>query len=178
MTMDWMLILAASFLLLHTQMTQLWHHLQLVLTSSQTLGTAAAHAEFAKFEKAPATVSALVSYFLMVFLIALVYFWALQAAGGATLGKRVLGLRVVSAADKSPAGIRATGIRTILFLIGPAIFTFSPSVGFLGAGFVSLVGAALWFADSVVAASDPQKRSLHDRAAGTLVVRKDRAKPS
>jgi uncharacterized RDD family membrane protein YckC len=177
MTMDWLLILAASFLLLHEQMTQLLHRFQSVLTAAQTFGTGAEQTALTNFEKDPATVSALVSYFLLAFLMALVYFWALEATSGATLGKRVLGLRVVRA-DQSPAGIWAAGVRTIVFLLGPAIFTFSPGIGVVGAALISLVGAALWFADSLILATDPQKRSLHDKLAGTLVIRKAPARPS
>jgi len=172
MTMDWFLILAASFVLLHEQMTQLVQRFQAAMVAAQTLGPGAEQTAVANFEKDPATVSALVSYFLMVFAMALVYFWALHATGGATLGKRALGLRVVRAADQAPAGIWACGLRTILFLLGPAMFTFSPGIGALGATVVSLLGAALWFADSVILATDPQKRSLHDKLAGTIVVRK------
>ena len=36
---------------------------------------------------------------------------------------------------------------------------------------------ALWFADSLVLATDPQKRSLHDRLAGTIV-RQEGARPA
>ncbi len=110
----------------------------------------------------------------MVFLMALAYFWALEARGGATLGKRVLGLRVVNLPEQTAAGIWSTGVRTILFLTGPAIFAFA---GAWGLSIISLLGGALWFADSLVLATDPQKRSLHDRLAGTIVVRKVPARP-
>jgi uncharacterized RDD family membrane protein YckC len=172
MTMDWLLILGASFLLLHEQMTQLIDRFQAAMLAAQALGPDAQATALSNFEKDPATVRALISYFLMAFLMALVYFCALQANGGATLGKRVLGLRVVRA-DRSPAGLWASGVRTILFLIGPAILTFSSSIGYVSlAAVLSLLGAALWIADSLVLATDPQRRSLHDKLAGTIVVRK------
>jgi uncharacterized RDD family membrane protein YckC len=174
MTMDWLLILVASFLLLHEQMAHLVDRLQAVMTSAQALGPTAEQNAFVTFEQNPATISALVSYFLMVFLIAVVYFWALEARGGATLGKRVLGLRVVNLPEQTPAGIWSAGVRTILFLTGPAVFAFA---GAWGLSIISLLGAALWFADSLVLATDPQKRSLHDRLAGTIVVRKAPARP-
>jgi uncharacterized RDD family membrane protein YckC len=169
MTMDWLLILVASFLLLHEQMAQLVDRLQAVMTTTQALGPTAEQNAFVNFEQSPATISTLVSYFLMVFLMALAYFWALEARGGATLGKRMLGLRVVNLPERTPAGIWSTGVRTILFLAGPAIFAFA---GAWGLSIISLLGGALWFADSLVLATDPQKRSLHDRLAGTIVVRK------
>ena len=174
MTMDWLLILVASFLLLHEQMAQLVDRLQAVMTTAQALGPTAEQNAFVRFEQSPATISALVSYFLMVFLMALAYFWALEARGGATLGKRVLGLRVVNLPEQTAAGIWSTGVRTILFLTGPAIFAFA---GAWGLSIISLLGGALWFADSLVLATDPQKRSLHDRLAGTIVVRKVPARP-
>lgn len=174
MTMDWLLILVASFLLLHEQMAQLVDRLQAVMTTAQALGPTAEQNAFLNFEQNPATISTLVSYFLMVFLMALAYFWALEARGGATLGKRVLGLRVVNLPEQTPAGIWSTGVRTILFLTGPAIFAFA---GAWGLSIISLLGGALWFADSLVLATDPQKRSLHDRLAGTIVVRKAPARP-
>jgi uncharacterized RDD family membrane protein YckC len=172
MTMDWLLILGASFLLLHEQMTQLIHRAQSVLLTAQTLSPDAKQTAWANFANDRANQSALLSYFVMAFLMALAYFWALQASGGATLGKRLFGLRVVRASDQSPAGIWVSGVRTVLFLIGPAIFTFSPGAGFLGATFITVLGAAMWFADSLVLATDPQKRALHDKLAGTIVVRK------
>jgi uncharacterized RDD family membrane protein YckC len=174
MTMDWLLIMVASFLLLREQMAQLVDRLQAQMTAAQAIGPTAEQNALLHFEKSPATISALTSYFLMVFLIALVYFWALEARGGATLGKRVLGLRVVNLPGQTPAGVWSAGVRTILFLGGPAIFTFANAWGL---PIVSLLGGALWFADSVVLATDPQKRSLHDRLAGTTVVRKVRARP-
>jgi uncharacterized RDD family membrane protein YckC len=175
MTLDWLLILVASFLLLHEQMAQLVDRLQAQMTAAQAFGPTAEQNALLNFEKNPATISALVSYFLLVFLIALAYFWALEARGGATLGKRLLGLRVVNLPGQTPAGVWSAGVRTILFLAGPAIFAFA---GAWGISLVSLLGGALWFADSVVLATDPQKRSLHDRLAGTTVVRKVRSGPS
>jgi len=115
-----------------------------------------------------------------VFGLALVYYWALHVVGGATLGKRVLGLRVVTAKDRSAVGVRAAGIRTVVYLVGPAAFLFAPKIGFVGSAAISALGGMLWIADSLVALPDAQRRSLHDRAAGTVVVRKaslDRRKP-
>jgi len=178
MSIDWLLILVASFALLHEQMTQLVRHFQAVMSAAQAFGPSAEQTAVLNFEKVPANISALVSFFLMAFLLALAYFWSLEALGGATLGKRLLGLRVVRAADQSKAGIWATGMRTILFLLGPAIFTFAPTSSSAGITIISLLGAALWLADSIVLATDSQKRSLHDKAAGTLVVRKAPPRPA
>ena len=174
MTMDWLLILVASFLLLHEQMAQLVDRLQAVMTTAQALGPTAEQNAFLNFEQNPATISTLVSYFLMVFLMALAYFWALEARGGATLGKRVLGLRVVNLPEQTPVG----------HLVDRSAHDLVPDrAGDLrlrrrrGLSIISLLGGALWFADSLVLATDPQKRSLHDRLAGTIVVRKAPARP-
>jgi uncharacterized RDD family membrane protein YckC len=170
MTIDWMLILIVSFALLHEQMIQFWHRLESTVNAMQGLSQSAEQATFSNFEHSAATASAKFSYFLMAFLLALVYFWTAEALGGATLGKRLLGLRVVRAADLSPAGVVPAGIRTVLFLAGPAVFTFVPD-GFQAAGLIVIVGALIWLADGLVLATDARRQSLHDRAAGTLVVR-------
>jgi uncharacterized RDD family membrane protein YckC len=173
MTMDWLVILAASFLLLHEQMAQLLHRFQHLVGTAQTLGPDAQATALTNFVRDPATISAEISYWLLAVLMALAYFWALQANGGATLGKRLLGLRVVRAADRSPAGAWVSGVRTILFLIGPSLVVFSAPRNYVPlVAAVGVLGAVLWIADSLVAATDPQKRALHDRLAGTIVVRK------
>ena len=83
------------------------------------------------------------------FLIAATYEIALTATRGGTLGKHALGLRVVSA-DGQPFGwSRAVGRYFAQAITG---FTF-------GVGYI-------------IAAFDPQKRTLHDHICGTRVVRK------
>jgi uncharacterized RDD family membrane protein YckC len=171
-TVDWMLLLGVSFLILHTQVLRFWTQLQAVLTKAESLSPAAGQALYTNFAHSQTAVSAIVDYFLVVFGIALAYFWTLHVAGGATVGKRVLGLRVVTLADRSGVGVRAAGIRTVVFLLGPAIFTFAPKVAFLGAGILSTLGGIFWLADGLRLVTDPQRRSLHDRLAGTVVVRK------
>jgi uncharacterized RDD family membrane protein YckC len=171
MTIDWMLILIASFALLHEQMLQFWRRLEAAVTAMQGLSQSAEQATFSNFEHSAATASAKFSYFLMAFLLALVYFWTTETLGGATLGKRLLGLRVVRAGDLAPAGLVPSGIRTVIFLAGPALFTFVQDAGFQASGLIVILGALAWLADGLVLATDPRKQSLHDRAAGTLVVR-------
>jgi uncharacterized RDD family membrane protein YckC len=173
MTMDWLLVLGASFLLLHEQMAQLLHRFQHLANTAHSLGPDAQATALTNFARDPATISAEISYWLLAILMAVAYFWALQASGGATLGKRLLGLRVVRAADQSPAGLWASGVRTILFLIGPSLVVFSAPHNYLPlVPAICVLGAALWIADSLVLATDPQKRALHDKLAGTIVVRK------
>jgi len=70
-------------------------------------------------------------------------------AGGQTLGKMALGIRVVAAADAEPVGLVRAGVRTLLW----ALLAIPVVLGFL---------TALFTAD---------RRGLHDRLAGTRVVR-------
>jgi uncharacterized RDD family membrane protein YckC len=172
MTLDWALILGASFLILHGPMLLFWHRLQTVLLSAQTEPPTAAQNAYRTFAQSPTTTSTLIHFSLLTFGIALPYFWALYAVGGATLGKRAVGLRVVKAADKSRPDVGTAGIRAGVFLIGPAIFALAPNVGFVSGGAIITLGAILWLADCLLLVTDFQRRSLHDRAADTLVVRK------
>lgn len=169
MTVDWMLILGASFLVLYSQMERLVQQVQAVSRADE-VSQAAGQAAVTHFLRDPSTASAYLSYSLVVYGLAIAYFWILQATGGATLGKLLVGLRVVSFMDRTRAGIRATGLRTMVFLVGPVAFTFATRLGPAG-GIISLAGAAFWIADCAVLLSDPERRALHDRVAGTLVVR-------
>jgi uncharacterized RDD family membrane protein YckC len=171
MTVDWMLILAVSYLVLYSQMERLVHQVQALVSSSQFLTESTQAAAWANFVQRPSTISTQLSYSLLVYGLAIACFWILQTATGATVGKLLVGLRVVGATDRTRAGIRAAGLRTLVFLAGPAIFTFAPLVAGQGGGYLALVGAGIWIADCVVLLSDPQRQSLHDRVAGTLVVR-------
>jgi uncharacterized RDD family membrane protein YckC len=171
MTVDWMLILAASFLVLYSQMERLVHQVQALVSSAEFLSQSTQAAAWANFAQRPSTISAQLDYSLLVYGLAVACFWILQATTGATVGKLLVGLRVVGAADRTRAGFRAAGLRTLVFLIGPAVFTFAPLAGGQGEGFIALIGAAFWIADCAVLISDPERRALHDRVAGTLVVR-------
>jgi uncharacterized RDD family membrane protein YckC len=74
--------------------------------------------------------------------------------------------------DRSGIDIRTAGIRAAVFLAGPALFLFTSSTGVAAGGLIALVGGILWLADCMVLITDAQRQSLHDRAAGTIVVRK------
>ncbi len=81
-------------------------------------------------------------------LISFLYFGVLQARWQGTLGKKWLGLKLVRA-DLSPVDVPCTVIRHLVSMISGLV---------LGLGY-------LW------AAFDSQKRTWHDRAAGTRVIR-------
>jgi uncharacterized RDD family membrane protein YckC len=75
------------------------------------------------------------------------YFWTSR---GATPGKSLLGLKVVTTEGKSPIGIKSAVLRLIGYMINGFIF----GIGFL-----------------LIALSE-DKRGLHDRIAETAVVRR------
>jgi uncharacterized RDD family membrane protein YckC len=174
MTMDWVLIMVAAFLAVLSPMLKLSHQLDAVVTNTQTSSQAAAQTAFNNVLRSPATTNTLVHFFLIAFAIALAYFWALPAVWGGTVGKYVLGLRVVEAADRSRVGVRAAGVRAVAFLVGPAILLLVPDVG--------LLGGLIWIADCSVMLFDPRMQCLHDRVANTAVIRKrwldQRARPT
>lgn len=171
MTLDWALILVAAFAILHTSLLRLLHQMQAIDALTQTGTQAAAQKALSNFLQSPTTTSTVLHFSLLTFGIALPYFWVLSLIGGATLGKRALGLRVVMS-DRSGIDIRTAGIRAAVFLAGPALFLFTSSTGVAAGGLIALVGGILWLADCMVLITDAQRQSLHDRAAGTIVVRK------
>jgi uncharacterized RDD family membrane protein YckC len=163
-TVDWILILTVAFLPLTAPMLRIWRQVQTVLISSQTLSHAEAKTAIDNVMRSPGTTRTLLTFWLLVFGIALAYYWLLHAAWGATLGKRVLGLRVVSAADRSKITARTAGLRAAAFLLGPAIFLLVPGV--------DVIGGLIWVADCAVLLVDSRMQCLHDRVVGTTVVRK------
>ena len=87
---------------------------------------------------------------VIVGVLTLVYFIAMEATQGATLGKMALGLRVVKTDGSSPIGWTASLVRNILRIIDGL--------------FAYLVGA-------IIIWTSPTKQRLGDKAAHTLVVR-------
>ncbi len=88
--------------------------------------------------------------------IAFCYDWLLHARWGQTLGKRVLGIMVVTSADRSKISGGAAGGRAAVYLLVPLV----PLLGIIFLLFDVL--RLLW---------DPSRQCLHDNAAGTVVVR-------
>lgn len=84
---------------------------------------------------------------LAVPLMVVAYFVALWAVFGQTVGKRVLGLRVVDAVG-APIGLGRAGLRMLGYML-------SALPAYLGFAWVLL---------------DPKRRGWHDLLAGTLVV--------
>jgi uncharacterized RDD family membrane protein YckC len=169
MTLDWALILVAAFAILHASVLRLLHQMQAIGNLTQTGNQTAAQNALNKLTQSPTTASTVLHFTLLTFGFALPYFWVLSLIGGATLGKRALGLRIVMA-DRSGIDIRAAGIRAAAFLAGPALF--ASSLGIAGDALIGWLGGVLWLADCLILVTDAGRRSLHDRAAGTIVVRK------
>ena len=79
----------------------------------------------------------------------LVYFGGLESAWGATVGKRIVGLRVVMTDGRTPTG-RAVLIRTLCRLVD---------------------GLLLYAVGAVLVWASPRRQRLGDRWGGTIIVR-------
>ncbi|RBQ21353.1 hypothetical protein DP939_01135 [Spongiactinospora rosea] len=84
------------------------------------------------------------------------YFWVQHAVWGRTLGKRLLGVRVVAASAGGRLGAGRAAIRALVF----PVLALVPEVGLW-----CLVVVGLWML------LDPEGRVLHDRWLGAAVVR-------
>jgi uncharacterized RDD family membrane protein YckC len=84
------------------------------------------------------------------------YDWLQHGLWGQTIGKRVMGTKVVTADTRAPISGQTAGTRAAVYALVPAV----PSVGALFA----LVNESwlLW---------DPRRQCLHDKAARTVVVK-------
>jgi uncharacterized RDD family membrane protein YckC len=162
---DWIIIVGVSVVAFWSPLVRVWNELQAITGSYQNLGSPAAQAAINNMARDPANQHALLYWLLGIFGIALAYYWVQHAAWGATVGKRMLGVRVVQAADQARIGVQTAGIRTVAFLVGPAAFLllFSP---------INVAAGLLWVADTGLALLDPRAQCLHDKVAGTLVMKK------
>jgi uncharacterized RDD family membrane protein YckC len=161
--LDWITIFIVSVLVFLSPLEQIWREWQAIATRYPNLYSPAAQAAIGSISRDPATQHTLLYWFLGMFGIALVYYWVQHAAWGATLGKRALGMRVVSA-DRSRIGVRVAGLRAAVFLAGPAVFLLLGSP-------INYLGGLLWLADTGWPLFDSRARSLHDKLAGTIVIR-------
>ncbi len=162
--LDWIVIFGIATVTFISPLLRIWRQLQAVATQYTNLNSPGAQAAVNGIARDPSNQRALLFWFLAMFGIALGYYWIQHAAWGATLGKRALGTRVVTAADRSAIGIRAAGIRTVSFLVGPVIFLLLVSP-------LNIPGGLLWAADTAMTLLDPRAQCLHDKLAGTIVIR-------
>ncbi|PDP85175.1 hypothetical protein CQJ94_24580 [Glycomyces fuscus] len=84
------------------------------------------------------------------------YDWLYLVAWGRTLGKMMVGIKVVSAADGGRLSQGQAMGRSAFFGFPQSL----PGVGHI-----------FTLAESMAALGDPRRRALHDRAAGTVVIR-------
>jgi uncharacterized RDD family membrane protein YckC len=162
--LDWIFIVAVSVLAFWSPLARVLREFQAITTNYQSVNSPAAQAAINSMARDPANQHALLYWFLGMFGIALAYYWIQHAAWGATIGKRALGVRVVQAADQSRISVRAAGIRTVTFLAGPAVFLLLASP-------INVAGGLLWAADTALPLLDPRAQCLHDKLAGTIVIR-------
>jgi uncharacterized RDD family membrane protein YckC len=178
-TIDWFIIFVASLIPFWSGLSRIEREMETFATHHQRLSSPAAQAAFNSIVRAPANERTVLYWLVGMFGIALVYYWVQYAAWGATVGKRALGVRVVGVTDRSRIGVRQAGIRTVAFLVGPALFVMSQAEVDAGGRAVSTglvtalyaLGAVLWAADGVLVLLDSRAQSLHDKLAGTIVVR-------
>ncbi len=163
-TLDWLIIILVSVIGFWSPLSRIWRELEAITTRYPDLTSPTAQAAINSVSRNPANQRTLVYWLLAMFGIALVYYWVQHAAWGATVGKRALGVRVVRAADRSGIGVRQAGIRAVAYLAGPAILMLLVTP-------INIVGGALWAADAGLSLLDSQAQSLHDKLAGTVVVR-------
>jgi uncharacterized RDD family membrane protein YckC len=89
-------------------------------------------------------------------LISVLYYWLLTGFWGTTVGKRLVGAWVVTADSWSKVSLGAAFVRAVVFDVIPAI----PIVGWF------------WFLlDNLWLLWDERRQCLHDKAAGTIVVK-------
>jgi uncharacterized RDD family membrane protein YckC len=121
---------------------------EMILGIPLLLGGLALMTSMTSFASGPSIplVSAGVSLYSLFCMLYYVYFWG---ARGATPGKSLLGLSVVTDAGETPIGYG----RALLRLVGYAVSSFLFGLGFL------------------LIAFSPDRRGLHDRIAGTRVER-------
>jgi uncharacterized RDD family membrane protein YckC len=165
--LDWIVIFGLSVLAFLSPLLRILHSYQAIALQNTDLNSPQAQAALNAIARNPANERALLFWFLAMFGIALVYYWAQQALWGATLGKRALGLRVVTAVDSSRIGVRAAGIRSVAFLVGPAACMLLPAP-------LNIPGGILWLADTGLSLLDSRAQCLHDKLAGTIVIRQRR----
>ena len=161
-TIDWIIIIVVSVLVFWSQVSVFYHEVQAIM--GRYASTPTGQAAIDSIARNPVIQHARLYWFLGMIGLALVYFWVQLAASGATIGQRVMGIRVVRASDRSRVGVLTAGIRTLAFLLGPALYLLLVSL-------FGVIGAVLWAADGGLTLLDGRAQALHDKVAGTVVVR-------
>jgi len=111
--------------------------------------------------------------YLLPFVAAVV--WSLDVWGGATVGKRFLGLRVV-VGDGGSVELATRLHRYAAQTVGAWGWTLALLAGSWILAGLATAGGAFALAGGLLALG-PSKRALHDRIAGTRVVRRRNGRP-
>jgi uncharacterized RDD family membrane protein YckC len=150
------LILAVLFAPLWIPPWRTFVHRLTVITNSYTSGTPAARNAIATAEAH--FFGAILTVGLLFYLVAFAYDWIQHAAWGQTIGKRALGTKVVKDDGNPSIGWGAAAGRAAVYALPRAV----PLVG----GLFGLINE-LWLT------WDPRSQCLHDKAAHTVVIKKD-----
>ncbi len=86
-------------------------------------------------------------------ILAILYYWLLTGYWGTTIGKRSLGLWVVTAGGGSPVGLPRSFLRALVFVLGGEVVPL------------------FFLADNGWLLGDLRRQALHDKVAASLVVR-------
>ena len=86
-------------------------------------------------------------------IVAVLYYWLLTGYWGTTIGKRSVGLWVVSADDRSRISLRRSAVRALVFVLGGEVLPL------------------FFLIDNGWLLGDRQRQTLHDKVAKTVVVR-------
>ncbi|QFG24815.1 RDD family protein [Actinomadura sp. WMMB 499] len=109
----------------------------------------------------------LVAGYVVVFIIGFAYYTITQAKWGQTIGKRACGIRLVTAADQSAVSWGQVAGRQA-FVYGISIVTVLLNFTVPLAAFPVSILSTL---DSAWILWDPRRQALHDKVAGTIVVK-------
>ena len=137
-------------------MVSLFHRLQRLSNQYPDLTSPGAQQAFSNSASQMVT-GMLGTIWLVVFACALVYFaydWLQHGLWGQTIGKRVMGTKVVSAQTRSRIPAGAAGGRAAVYCLVPAV-----------------IGGIFWLIDVVWLLWDPRRQCLHDKVASTVVVK-------
>jgi uncharacterized RDD family membrane protein YckC len=85
-------------------------------------------------------------------ILAILYYWLLTGYWGTTIGKRSVGLWVVTARDRSRIGLLRSFVRAVVFVLGGEVVPL------------------FFLTDNGWLLGDRQRQALHDKVAGTLVI--------
>jgi len=86
-------------------------------------------------------------------ILAILYYWLLTGYWGTTIGKRAVGTWVVTADGRSRVSLRRAFVRALVFVFGGEVIPL------------------FFIADNLWMTADARLQALHDKAAGTIVVR-------